>query len=147
MSSSIEFPTTDGHFWVVRDGIIIDTIFAEYKTICRVRNADVKTLSYLPAPEMTQKLMINMYKKVLTNVFGEMTFEEQCKEFFAITKLMKGDLSPSYLNCFQNCLLEINQRGGELVFGSLGFKLKGKEGYWYEFGGADYKTIKQFLKL
>jgi len=140
-----EFPTVDGHFWVVRDGKIIDPMFDEYKTICDVRNANWKDRDYIPAPKITQNLILGIYKKVLNNLLKEESFEKQIEEFFYITILMNGDSKPLMYCCFQNCLLEIYQRGGEIVFGSLGFKFKDKEGYWYEFGGNNYKIVKDFI--
>ena len=142
----MNFPTIDGHFWVVRDGKIVDPVFPEYKMSCRMRNADWKNRSHLPASEITQKLMIGMYKKVLTNQFGNISFEEQSAEIKKFMKLVHGHNDPVMNFCFQNCLVEIHERGGELVFGSLGFKLKNGEGYWYEYGGVNYTSVKSFLK-
>jgi len=147
MSLTLQFPTIDGHFWVVRDGKIIDPVFDEYKLVCRIRNADWKDRHNLPAPEMTQTLMINMFKKVLNNQLGkDKSFEELIDEFYALTVLYMKKPTPQADMCFQNCLIEIKERGGDLVFGSLGFKLKGNEGYWYEYGGADWTSVKQFIK-
>ncbi len=147
MSSTLQFPSIDGHFWVVRDGKIIDPVFDEYKLVCHIRNADWKDRHNLPAPEMTQTLMINMFKKILNNQLGkDKSFEELIDEFYALTVLYMKKPTPQADKCFQNCLIEIKERGGDLVFGSLGFKLKCNEGYWYEFGGADWTSVKQFIK-
>ena len=147
MSSNLQFPIIDGHFWVVRDGKIIDPVFEHYKLVCRIRNANWRDRSYIPAPAITQTLMISMFKKVLSNQLGEdKSFEELINEFYTLTSEIVGKPTPQANMCFQNCLIEIKERGGELVFGSLGFKLKGKEGYWYEFGGADWTSVKQFIK-
>jgi len=137
----MEYPTIDGHFWVVRDGKIIDPVFDGYKYVCKVHDADVTTLSHIPAPIMTQKIMINIFTKVVENVLGDKSFEK----FYKMSRQM-GQLSPEENRCWQNCLLEIYENGGEIVFGSLGFKYKNKEGFWYEYGGEDYKTIKDFIK-
>ena len=63
-------------------------------------------------------------------------------EFYELSDIM-GAVEPEYCRCFQNCLLEIHQRGGELVFGSLGFK-KPDGSFHYEYGGTDYLTIADF---
>jgi hypothetical protein len=143
------FPTIDGHFWVVREGKIIDPVFPdEYKMICGVRKADWKDRFNLPANEMTQKIMIGMFKKVFSNLMnreGDTSFEEQVTQFAILTNSTFGNTNPKMNKCFQNALLEIHERGGELVFGSLGFKFQGKEGYWYEFGGQEYNSVKSFL--
>jgi len=142
----MNFPTIDGHFWIERDGKIIDPHFSNYDMICRIHNCDPKQpKSYIPAPEMTQTLMLGIFMKVLKNVFGDKPFEEQIPEFRDITKKYMG-LNPRPDCCFQNSLIEVAERGGNIVFGSFGFKYKGKDGYFYEYGGEDYKTIKQFLK-
>ena len=137
----MEYPTIDGHFWVVRDGKIIDPVFDGYKYVCKVHDADVTTLSHYPAPMMTQKIMINIFTKVIENVVGDKPFEK----FYKMSRQM-GLLSRVEDRCWQNCLLEIYENGGEIVFGSLGFKYKNKAGFWYEYGGEDYKTIKDFIK-
>jgi len=142
----MNFPTIDGHFWVEREGEIIDPHFNTYDTICRIRNCDPKQpKSYLPAPEMTQTIIKCMFLKILKKLFGDKPQEEIFAEFRDITKRHMG-LKPRPDCCFQNCLIEIAERGGTLVFGSLGFKYKGKDGYFYEYGGEDYKTIKSFVR-
>lgn len=136
-------PTIDGHFWVVRDGKIIDPHFPEYDLICKIRSCDPKAdKSYIPAPEMTQKIMIDMFKKCFKKHLKGDTIEELSKELLIIS----GDYKKPVVSCcFQNSLMEIAKNGGQLIFGSLGFKYAKKDGYFYEFGGEDYKTIKQFL--
>ena len=76
----MELPTIDGHFWIVRDGKIIDWEFREYDIIRMVRNCN-KEKDYLPAPEMTQKIMIAMFNKVVTNTFNK-PWDEALKKFY-----------------------------------------------------------------
>ena len=140
------FPTIDGHFWVVRDGKIIDPIFDEYKAICEMRGADWKQQLHIPAPEMTQTIMLGIFKKVLDKSFGENPFEKQIENFCNLTIEILGELKPRYQNCYKNCLLEINARGGDIVFGSMGFKYNDINEYWYEYGGKNWTTIKDFMK-
>jgi hypothetical protein len=142
----MDFPIIDGHFWVERDGKIIDPHFPYYNMICQLRKCDAKApKSYLPAPEMTQTLMKGMFMKVLKNVLGDKPQEEIFAEFRDITKRQIG-LKPRPDCCYQNCIIEIAERGGTLVFGSMGFKYKNKDGYFYEYGGENYTTVKQFIK-
>ena len=139
------FPVVDGHFWVVRDGQIIDPFFDEYKDICAFNKCDWKESSHLPAPEITQKIMIGMFKKGLDKSIGEKPFEEQISEFANLSR--KIIEKPVFGKCFQNCLLEISDNGGDLVFGSLGWKIYGTDKYFYEYGGEDWKTIRDFRKM
>jgi hypothetical protein len=141
----MSFPVIDGHFWIVREGKIIDPHFEVYDMYCNVRNCDSKAeKSYIPAPQITQTIMLGMYKKVLTKTFGDKSFEELAVAFRDISKKYGFVSEPN--SCYQNCLIEIAENGGEIVFGSMGFKYKSKKGYFYEYGGDEYKTIKQFLK-
>lgn len=144
--TKMDFPIIDGHFWVERDGKIIDPHFPSYNMICKLRKCDSKApKSYIPAPEITQTLIKDMFMKILKNVLGEKSQEEIFSEFMVLTKLYIG-LKPVVNRCFQNCIIEIAERGGTLVFGSMGFKYKNKDGYFYEFGGENYTTVKQFIK-
>ena len=138
-------PSIDGHFWVVRDDKVIDWDFPEYSLVRRMWGCG-KEKSYLPAPEMTQKLMIGIYKKAFSSAFSNKnSWEKNLEEFYLLSKKMKMT-EPQFGRCFQNCLLEIHQRGGELVFGSLGF-LKDDGTYHYEYGGTNYLTIADFRKI
>ena len=142
----MNFPCLDGHFWIVRDGKIIDPHFSNYDMICRIRRCDSNKKSYIPAPEITQKIMKSMFKKVLNHYLGDKPFEEQIVEFRDTTKKLSSSYAPVVNRCYQNCLIELAENGGELVFGSLGFKYKNREEYFYEFGGIEYKTIKHFIR-
>lgn len=132
----MNFPNIDGHFWVVRGGEIIDPIFPHYKWVCKVRGCELSNRSYIPAPELTQKIITKMFLKIVK----VSTLDELCQTFSGI------QIEPIEDRCFLNAVLEISKNGGELVFGSLGFKLKGQEGYFYEYGGEDWTAVKQFLK-
>ena len=145
MNKHIELPTIDGHFWVVRDGKIIDKDFPrEYTQVCREWGCG-KEKNYLPAPEMTQKLMIGIFKKAFSSYFEKRQSWEDILAEFHYLSCMTGTVEPEYGRCYQNCLLEIHLRGGELVFGSLGFK-KPDSSFHYEFGGTKYLTCNDFLK-
>jgi hypothetical protein len=142
MNGRIELPDIDGHFWVVRDGKIIDWDFPEYSRVRKMWGCG-KEKTYLPAPETTQKIMIGMFKKAFCSNFSKtQSWEDILKEFYELSDSM-GMSAPQYCRCFQNCLIEIHLRGGELVMGSLGFK-KPDGSFHYEYGGTDYLTIADF---
>lgn len=143
----MSFPLTDGHFWVERDGKIIDPDFTEYIQICKIRNCNPKDKKYLPASPMIQSVFIKQFTKVMNSCEGkECTLEEIGSSLHKASIQFFGNYQPRYGMCFQNAVIEISKNGGNLVFGSLGFKNKNKNGYFYEFGGEDFTTCKQFLK-
>ena len=138
----MEIPIIDGHFWILRDDKIIDWDFDEYKVTLSMWKCENKK-KYIPAPEMTQRIMIAIFKKAFSSHFPTMTWEKTAENFYNMTE-SAGLLTPRYSRCFQNCLIEIHKNGGQLIFGSLGFKHENNEEYFYEFGGEDYKTIADF---
>jgi hypothetical protein len=140
----MELPTIDGHFWVVRNGEIVDNNFREYDLIRKVRGCEPETCVYLPAPDMTQKIMITMFNNTVKKIMEQDDWDKCMKEVVFMTHLA-GIKGPRCYNCFQNSIIEIYHNGGELVFGSMGFK-KTDGSYWWEFGGENYKTIKDFRK-
>ena len=143
------FPNIDAHFWVVRDDKIIDWDFDEYRYTFSQFNCKNEK-QYIPAPEITQVLMIKMFNNVLINRFSKKNqpkkeLDQVVKEFYELS-IKWGKNTPQFNCCFQNCIMEIYKNGGKLVFGSLGFKINNSNDYHYEYGGKDWKTIKDFLK-
>ena len=140
----MDYPTIDGHFWVVRDGEIIDWDFSDWKYMGGIYNCNNEK-SYIPAPPITQKIMISMFKKVVMNRFNKPTWDETSKEFYELAETV-GMTEPQPRRCFQNAVFEIQKNGGELVFGSLGFKFKDRDGYHYEYGGEHYQVVRDFIR-
>ena len=125
------FPIIDGHFWVVRDDKIIDPDFDEYHLIKEIQGCVGKRV-YLPADDLVQR--------IIKRKFESMISVEECGTMFS--QYFRG--RPQMNSCFQNACMEINRNGGELVFGSMGWK-KRSGGIHYEFGGEGW-TVSQFLK-
>ena len=142
---AIPMPTIDGHFWIVRDGKIVDWDFPEFAEMRRTWNCG-KEKNYIPAPVMTQKIMTQMFKKAFSSSLESDDWDENMEEFKFWNKFANMP-DVRYSCCFQNCILEIHERGGELIFGSLGFKKNKGQGYHYEWGGENYNTVADFLKL
>ena len=116
--------TIDGHFWVERNGTIIDPHFAEYDMIAKVRDCDSRTKNYVEAPLFTQVLM-----------------------YFYAEKNYKNN-GTGFGNCYSNAVKELQRKpGGRLVFGSMGFKLNKQDDYFYEYGGKDWKTPVEFISV
>lgn len=137
-STDILFPIIDGHFWVERDGKIIDPYFQEYDFIKKFQNL-TGDIVYLEAEQLTQKLINTKFNKILDELFGTEAYKKfrdgsiECKRPKAI-----------FGGCYQNSVIEIANNGGILKFGSMGWKRKSKAGIHYEFGGEGWK-FHQFL--
>jgi len=117
-------PSIDGHLWVVKDGKIIDPHFPSYDMISRIRKVSNKK-NYLPADNLIQKIVIKMWKTFLPpDALDDWT-----------------DMPDM---CMINAIAYQSKHGGDLVFGSMGFG-ENKD-VWWEYGGTDYKTLKQFIK-
>ncbi len=126
------YPVIDGHFWVERNGKIIDPYFTEYDMIKKY-NKCVGENIYLPAPDEVQQIMIEKYKSVEEN--RKITDK-------AFLKMYKRYMSG---NCYQNARLNILRSGGKLIFGSMGWKKENGEIH-YEFGGENWSVAQHLLK-
>lgn len=121
-----------GHFWIVRDGEIIDPRFKEHEHIQRV-NGTTDQVCRIPASEAVQKIMIATHLKKVQEHIGD-----NAGAFFA--RVMGR---PSFGQCFFNCLMEQHLRGGEIVFGSMGWVREDGSKY-YEYGGENFKIVADF---
>jgi hypothetical protein len=139
------FPVIDAHFWVERDGEIIDPYFQDYDFVKMV-NALTGDMIHLEAEPLIQEIMKKRFNKVLKDVFGASTTTtgEDYKQFVKFSE-KHGKGKATVNQCFQNSVVEITKRGGTLKFGSMGWKRKAG-GVHYEFGGEGWK-IHQFLKM
>ena len=127
-----KFPTIDGHFWVVRDGKIIDPDFDMYHFIKKMNNCRGKT-EYLPADKIVQDVMIKIFQSVIND-----------DDLYS--NLKKYNHCATFGRCYQNAIYEIKENGGELVFGSMGWKFRKSQKIHWEYGGENW-TVHQFLKI
>lgn len=137
--------TFDGHFWVERDGKIIDPILKD-----NIHIGKDSVRFHKEASLATQRLIIEaMYR----------TFEDKMR--------MKRDSDewadmllfhrPTVGACFHNAISEIFLRGGTLKCGSVGWYFKNgntRDGFecpagsvWWEYGCGNYITFKDFFKV
>ena len=132
MACVIDTTPIDGHFWVVRDGKIIDPNFPQYDMIKKIVGG-VGERVYLPAEKIIQSFMIKKY------IVGRTMLLTDERNKYIIEMY-----SPLFAKCETNALVETLKNGGEIVFGSMGWNTK-NGGIHYEYGGANW-TISQFLK-
>ena len=124
------FPIVDGHFWVVRDGNIIDPHFKEYDLVKKIQGCVGEPI-HLPADDLVQKVILKKFTNVCSVQDMGIMFQQ-----------VMGKPMPN--SCYQNACLEIVKNGGQLVFGSLGWTRR-SGGVHYEFGGEGWK-VAQFIK-
>jgi hypothetical protein len=129
-------PKIDGHFWLERDGVIIDPHF-EYYDIVKLSKRGGKFI-YYPADETTQSFMIMLHLKVISTEYATLG------EFLDDYKQISGE-EPVTGFCMFNALIEQEKNGGELIFGSWGVE-RADGSKFYEFGGKDYKGVSAFMK-
>jgi len=119
----------DAHFWVVREGKVIDTDFGVYNKIRQINGCDER-VAYCPAPKHIQ----DRYIASLTRKHLKGKTAEDYKTY-----------TPRPYECVKNSAVEYLRNGGEIVFGSMGFFKKGSQEIWWEFGGRHYDTPEMFI--
>lgn len=132
------FPVIDGHFWIERDGKIVDWDFPQHKE-CKKNWECGNEKVYLPAPNTVQTLVIKIFEKTMLGVINS-------KEEFYQLSLLYGFSKPMFGRCYQNCIVDIHLHGGKLIFGSFGWKKKNGNQVHYEYGGLDFKKVADFIK-
>ena len=118
--------TFDGHYWVVRDGEIIDPMFPYYEDSKALYGLKGKRI-YLPADDLTQRV----FKRLLNTHIEQ--FEEEGYQVVNDWEIAPG-------GCGINAYVEQQLRGGEIVFGSMGWKRKNGNGIHYEYGGEGWNV-------
>jgi hypothetical protein len=128
-------PNIDGHFWVNRNGLTYDAYFEEYN-VCKKFMGGVKEIR-LPADDTTQTIMLTIHLKIIHQSYSSI------KDFIKDYKLVNGD-KPIYNMCIFNAIIEQEERGGDIIFGSYGW-IRSDGSKFYNYGGDDYKGISDFL--
>ncbi len=119
-----------GHFWVERrGGRIVDPLFQEYVDIARQHLPQVKT----------QHDFTLVYKKTNNNIKHKLTK--------VLNKMRQGYIikKPSFGHCYDNSVLAIKQRRGNLRMGSLGMKCKRTGHIYWHYGHPKWTRSYQFI--
>jgi len=142
----------DGHFWVEKDDKIIDYTLTTVPQNKRF-NICGAVIYYKPAPEITQKLAIDYMYKRNESFYNVKRDTEMFKELINIRDYKYG-------MCVYNVLKLLNENGGKIVFGSVGFKYPNgtntptsftyyplpKNAVYWIFGFGKFKIFKDFLQ-
>jgi hypothetical protein len=132
--------TFDGHFWVVRNDTIIDTITTRDKDWCTqvLEGAHIPFVEpfqyfYVEAPLIVQQIALKSL-----NTFGNQILENWRFKFGTVDNYQNQDLK-----CFQNALFEKEKHGGTIKFGSLGLAIAGRQIFVH--GDSSWTTIHEFI--
>ena len=134
-----QLPHIDGHFWIVRDGKIVDPYFKEYDLLVKFHNGKKGSFIHKPADNMTQLVMFAIVRKLITNA-GYIDADEFLFDYIKI-----NGRQPEHSYCLFNAMMEAQENGGDIIFGSWGFELSNGSKF-YEYGGEDWKGVKNFLQ-
>ena len=127
----------DGHFWVVDhdNNIFDDTGFYQYHQTKTLWGLEGECI-YYEAPLLVQQVML---KKFISKA------EDTVKRL--------GISWCQYGSCDRNAVITKRQLEQEnpnktyrIVFGSMGWKKKDIDEVFWEFGGADWTKVSQFLR-
>jgi hypothetical protein len=88
---------------------------------------------------MTQLVMFAIVRKLITNA-GYTDADEFLFDYIKI-----NGRQPEHSYCLFNAMMEAQENGGDIIFGSWGFELSNGSKF-YEYGGEDWKGVKKFLK-
>ena len=137
------YPIIDAHFWVERDGVIIDPYFQTYDQSKKFWNLSNEQV-YLEADQSIQRIMIEIHTRVLKKVFIKNDLQEALQEHAEFCIKYDTD-KPQPNRCWRNVCLEVYKNGGQIKFGSMGWKRENSNDVFYEYGGVNWK-IKDFIK-
>lgn len=148
----------DGHFWVERDGEIIDPTFSKDDEYIRRINRTTTKKAYHEAPELVQKILITMMEKTASFELKKLKLMEGLGSAIVniqelnkpmteeeMTEAIKNYI-PRFNCCNTNAYTEAKLRGGRIVFGSQGWVKKDGSGVWWEYGNTTWNTVAQFIK-
>ena len=134
----------DGHFWVERDGKIIDF---ELKGKSHINEGSVRY--HKEAPPAVQRLIIESMYRSFEAKQGFKRDSDEWADYLLHHRNMVGA-------CFHNALREIFLRGGTLKCGSVGFYFKNgnkRTGFecpagsvWWEYGYGEYEKYTDYFK-
>jgi len=106
----------DIHFWVEKDGEIIDPYFPVYDMIKSIQGLEGEK----QYQELTDKRIIKIYMKHWIE-----------KSISWLPPVLHINLPHQ---CYSNAMYYISQNGGKLKIGKMGWKKKNSNQIWWEFG-------------
>jgi len=140
----------DGHFWIEKDGVIIDDPVWLGDSVKKFQVFGAVKY-YKPAPEITQKLVIEYMYKINETIYNVKRDNELFNQLV--------ELRPyESCKCQFNVLKSLLKNGGKIVFGCCGYKYPNgikqktsfcnglpKNAVWWMFGFGKYSVFKDFF--
>lgn len=126
----MRLPKTHGYFWVERDNQIIDYDFPQYRRLRR-KFVATETNCYLRAPPKVEEAIIRLFKRVTLRAFDCYDWDEMMVKFLLVAKMTGNADGPVFNRSFTNAIQEVYHNGGEIRFGSMGFKRKNGTYHWH----------------
>ena len=127
----MRLPQIKGHFWVERDGEVIDWDWPQHRKLRRQLDCERNLNVYQRAPSKVEEAMIRLFKRVTLRAFQCEEWDDMMVEFIFVAKMTGNADGPTYNKCWTNCIQEVFHNGGEIRFGSMGFVRKDKTYRWY----------------
>tara|TARA_Y100000996_G_scaffold228521_1_gene179779 strand:- start:400 stop:933 length:534 start_codon:yes stop_codon:yes gene_type:complete len=115
-------PHRDCHFWVEKDGLIVDPYFPEYDVIKQVKNLVGKRI-YKPQTD---------FSIILPQIKEQMFLIKELG--WTAEKYQTDDYTPSFGLNPVNALNNKHIHGGKIVVGSMGWKLRNSSQICWEYG-------------
>jgi hypothetical protein len=140
----MRLPKNKGHFWVERNGEIIDPEFPQYRRLRRKFNADPEIHCYLRAYPKVEEAIIRLYRRITLKAFDCEKWDDMMVEFILVAKMTGNADAPIFNKSFTNAIQEVYHNGGEIRFGSMGFKKKDGTYHWY-YADDQCKDMADFL--
>lgn len=137
-------PKTNGHFWVERDGVIIDWDWPQLRKLRRQLDCERDLNAYLRADPRVEEAMIRLFKRVTLRAFKTDDWDDMMVEFLLVAKMTGNADKPTFNKCWTNCIQEVYHNGGEIRFGSMGFKRKDGTYRWY-YGKDTFDGMADYL--
>jgi hypothetical protein len=129
---AIKILPIDGYFWVEKDGKIYDPSFKEEKRILDTFGC-VYEKHYKKASDLVQKVYISMLLKGYENLTN-ISSQEETNKFI---KKWKYEFGKGCINIY----VLWKRIGGNIVFGSMGYRKKQSSSIHWEYGGDNYETV------
>jgi len=142
----MRLPKMKGHFWVVRDGEIVDADFPQHARLRRKYKCVPELNVYQPAPLKVEKAMVRLFERITLRAFQVDNWDDMMEEFMLVAKMTGNADNPTFNKCWTNCIIDIYYHGsGNIRFGSMGFKKKSDgDTVWY-YGDDTLKDMADFL--
>jgi len=132
--------TINGHYWVERDGKIIDPYFPNYnrfKAYYNIKRKNAKFVYVEATNPFTNRIALKSLDDILMRPF------EDKEKALKLLDLCEYKNEPRC--CQFNSLMEQYRNGGEIKFGSVGMETDDGKSIVWIYGSKNFDTIADFM--